>query len=367
MAALDEHLMNTRRRQEQRGIFRRLARLPEPEFVDLGSNDYLNLSHHENVIAAAHEALLCYGTSATGSRVVAGNLAVHEDLDLALTTLTGRHCLTFASGYAANLAAMTSLVSPTGCIILDAHAHASLVDGARLAGVPVLWAGHHDVDDVDRLLTHHGTPGSVVAVESIYSAGGDAAPLALLADVCARHDATLVVDEAHGIGVVNHGRGAAALLPQPHVIITGALGKACAAQGGFIGASPAVIDHLIASGRTFIYDTAITPAAAAAARAAIEIMLAEPDRIERLHQRAGTLAVAAGHVPPPGAIISIPVEGQELPHIEQRARDAHLTLGFFRPGSTPDGSFRVRATVHADMTTESLARACDFLNTVHPG
>ncbi len=367
MAALDEHLKNTRRRQEQRGISRHLSSPPIPGFVDLGSNDYLDLSHHEKVIAAAQAALTRYGTSASGSRVVAGNLIIHDELDSALTTLTGRTCLTFASGYAANLAALTALVSPGGCIILDAHAHASLADGARLAGVTCLWAEHNNVDDVERLLAHHGSAGSLVVVESIYSACGDAAPLLELAEICIRYDATLIIDEAHGLGVVHNGRGGAAPLPQEHVIITGALGKACAAQGGFIGATPAVIEHLISSGRTFIYDTAIAPAAAAAAKTAIDIMLAEPERIERLHQHVRILAAAGGQGAPPGAIISIPVEGRQLPAIENRAQDAKINLGIFQPGSTPDHSFRIRATVHADMTDEELARACDFLNTVHPG
>lgn len=374
MSALTEHLAAARRAQERRGTRRTLAPAPAPDVVDLAGNDYLDLARHPAVLVAGTAALQEWGAGATGSRVVAGNLAPHERLDAALARLTGAPAaVSLASGYAANLAAVTSLVSPGGCVVLDAHAHASLVDGARLSGVPVHWAEHDDPGDVARLLRRHGAPGSLVLVESVYSALGDAASLPALAEVSSTHDATLVIDEAHGLGVLGPtqrpgagGAAAAGLTDWEHVVLTGALGKACAAQGGFVAGSAAVVAHVVAAGRTLVYDTAASPAAAAAASAAVELVLAEPTRVARLAVVAARLAAAVGQPAPAGAIVSIPLAGDDVAGALARAAEAGVRVGLFRPGSTPDGTYRLRVTAHAGLSGKRLARAVAFLNTVHP-
>lgn len=374
MPDLSAHLEATAQAQQRRGTRRTLSTARQPEQLDLATNDYLGLTRDPGVVAAATDALQRYGTGSGGSRALAGNLPLHVELDQALAELTGAPAVvSVASGYAANLAAVTSLVVPDGCVILDSHAHASLVDGARLSGAPVRWADHNDPDHVEQLLTRHGRPGALVLVESLYSALGDAAPLAELASVCARHGATLLVDEAHGIGVLGPderlgagGAAAAGIVTEPHVVLTGALGKACASQGGFIAGSRSVIDHMVSSGRALIYDTAAGPAAVAAAAQATRRILADPALVIALHENAAALARALGQQPPVGGIISVPVGASTAAALPERAAAEGIVLGVFRPGSTPDGRHRLRITAHAQMTADELARASRFLNTVHP-
>ncbi|HET7399218.1 MAG TPA: aminotransferase class I/II-fold pyridoxal phosphate-dependent enzyme, partial [Intrasporangium sp.] len=177
-----------------------------PGLVDLASNDYLGLSRDARVVAAARAALEAWGASASASRVVTGTLPVHRQLEDALCELTGQEtALAFSSGYAANLGVLTALAGRGAQILLDEHAHASLHDAARMSRAPYATFRHSDADDLDARLAERAGERVIVAVESIYSVLGDAAPLTALVDVCARHDALLVVDEAHGLGVAGPG------------------------------------------------------------------------------------------------------------------------------------------------------------------
>src|SRR6188474_243376 len=180
-------------------VLRDKARTPEnADALDLASNDYLGLSQNARVVAAAHAALDRYGASATASRLVTGTLPVHRELEASLGRLTGQpSALAFSTGYAANLGALTALSGRGAEILLDAHAHASLHDAARMSRVPHATFAHSDPADLDRELSRRAGARVLVAVESIYSVLGDAAPLVDLVAVCARHDALLVVDEAH--------------------------------------------------------------------------------------------------------------------------------------------------------------------------
>ncbi|WP_245627333.1 aminotransferase class I/II-fold pyridoxal phosphate-dependent enzyme, partial [Kribbia dieselivorans] len=248
--------------------------------LDLASNDYLGLAADPRIVAAAHEALDRFGASASASRLVTGTLPVHRDLEDALCDLTEQPtALVFSTGYAANLGVIGALSGRGAHVLLDEHAHASLHDAARMARTPYTLFTHNDVADLDRQLC--ALPGQrvIVAVESIYSVLGDEAPLAEFAQVCARHDALLIVDEAHGIGVAGQGRGlvhAAGLAGASHVCVTATLSKSLAAQGGAVLAHPAVRDHLVNTARSFIFDTALAPAAAGAAAAAARLVVQDP-------------------------------------------------------------------------------------------
>ncbi|MGH3168438.1 MAG: 8-amino-7-oxononanoate synthase [Trebonia sp.] len=337
--------------------------------LDLASNDYLGLAGDPRLRAAAAEATRRLGTGARASRVVTGTTQSHAELELELAVLTGQPaCLAFSSGYTANIGILTALGDPDTLIVSDAHVHASLIDGARLSRSPVEICPHSDLDALGRLLRDRSQPRAIVVIESIYSVLGDAADVSATAAVCAEHDALLVVDEAHGIGVAGVGRGAvhaAGLAGAEHVVITATLSKALGAQGGAVLGPELLRDHLVSTARTFLFDTALAPAAAAAAAQACRVIRSEPHRVAALHQVAARIAAAAGIDQAPGAVQSIPV-GSPAAAVAaaQRLRDEGILVGCFRPPSVPDGISRLRlaarSTADIDQAADAAARAAAY-------
>lgn len=337
--------------------------------LDLASNDYLGLSRDPRVMAAAVDAVQRYGSGARSSRVVNGTLAVHAALEEQLCQLTGAEsALAFSSGYLANLGVLGALGGPGTLLILDAHVHASLLDAARLSRSPVVMVPHGDLGDVATALKTRSQPRAVVVVESLYSVLGDGANLADLAALCAHYDAWLLVDEAHGIGVAGAGRGAvhaAGLAGAGKVVLTVTLSKALGAQGGAVLGSRALREHLVNTARPFIFDTALAPAAAAAAARAAQIMAAEPALAARLQENAATLARLCGIERSPGAVQSIPMASAEQAVSAAAAlRAAGVLVGCFRPPSVPDGVSRLRITARADLTQQDIDYAAGMLRTV---
>lgn len=245
------------------GLRRELrARAPESPSIDLASNDYLGLVHHPEVVAGAIESVRRWGTGSTGSRLVTGTTAEHELLEAELAEFTGAETgLVFASGYAANLGAVTALAGRGALVVSDAGSHASLVDACRLSRSRVEIAPHRDVVTIDRLLADRTEERALVLTDSVFSADGDLAPLAELHRVTRANGAILIVDEAHGLGVRGDGgRGLVhecGLAGEPDLIITATLSKAFAAQGGVVLAAERVRAHLIDTARTFIFDTGL--------------------------------------------------------------------------------------------------------------
>jgi 8-amino-7-oxononanoate synthase len=346
----------------------REGRLPggRAEVLDLASNDYLGLSQDGRVVAAAHAALDRYGASATASRLVTGTLPVHRHLETALCRLTGQpSALAFSTGYAANLGALTALSGRGAEILLDAHAHASLHDAARMSRVPHATFAHSDPVDLDRELARRAGSRVLVAVESLYSVLGDAAPLEELVAVCARHDALLVVDEAHGIGVAGQGRGLVAalgLVGADNLVVTMTLSKALGSQGGAVLAPPPVRDHLVNTARSFIFDTGLAPAAAAAAAAAADIVAADPSLAGRVRQHAEAIAATLGIEPAAGAVQSLPMPSPDAAVAACLAlRERHVLVGCFRPPSVPDGISRLRVTARADLSPDDVDAAARLI------
>ncbi|TQM62491.1 8-amino-7-oxononanoate synthase [Humibacillus xanthopallidus] len=334
--------------------------------LDLASNDYLGLSQDPRVLAAAHAALDRYGASATASRLVTGTLPVHRDLEAALCRLTGQPtALAFSTGYAANLGALTALSGRGAEILLDAHAHASLHDAARMSRVPHATFAHSDPVDLDRELALRAGSRVLVAVESIYSVLGDAAPLPELLAVCDRHGALLVVDEAHGIGVAGRGRGLVAALGltgTANLVVTMTLSKALGSQGGAVLAPLAVRDHLVNTARSFIFDTGLAPAAAAAARAAADIVTSDPALAGRVRSHAETIAAALAIEPAAGAVQSLPMPSPDAAVAACLAlRERGVLVGCFRPPSVPDGVSRLRVTARADLSPDDVATAARLI------
>ncbi|WP_433162225.1 8-amino-7-oxononanoate synthase [Kribbella sp. CA-247076] len=352
---------------EARGLTRRLRpRAADDNLIDLAGNDYLGLSRDPRVVAAAAEALQVWGTGSTASRLVSGTTSLHEELESALASYTDHESgLVFSSGYLANLGVVTALGGPGTLLLSDEHVHASLVDACRLSRSRVEVFPHNDVDAVEKLLAERNEPHAVVMTESVFSVLSDSSPLAALADTAATHDAVLLVDEAHGLGVTGGGHGsvhAAGLAGADHVVVTMTLSKAMASQGGVVLGPALLREHLINRSRSFIYDTGLNPAACAAALAALRVLQAEPARPAAIHAAAARLASACGVPPASGPVISVPMPGpRETVHAAQLCLDAGIRVGSFRPPSTPDGISRLRLTANAGLTPEDLNRACSVV------
>src|ERR1700739_3361919 len=243
------------RQRRQAGLRRALRpRRAVTTELDLASNDYLGLSQHAQVIEGGVDALRTWGAGATGSRLVTGNTLLHEEFESTLAEFVGAAAgLVFSSGYAANLGAVVGLSGPGSLLVSDAYSHASLVDACRLSRARVVVTPHRDVDAVDAALASRDEERAVVITESVFSTDGALAPVRRLHEVCRRHRALLIVDEAHGLGV--RGAGGRGLLHElglagaPDVVMTTTLSKALGSQGGAVLAPAAVRDHLIAAAR----------------------------------------------------------------------------------------------------------------------
>ncbi|MFZ5852751.1 MAG: 8-amino-7-oxononanoate synthase [Actinomycetota bacterium] len=349
------------------GLTRELCpRAPQPGLLDLAGNDYLGLASDPRVVAGGLAALRTWGAGAGASRLVTGSTTLHGELEEALAGFCGQPAgLVFSSGYLANLA-VAALGGPDALLVSDAHVHASLVDACRLSRSRVVVVPHADVAAVAAALAGRPEPRALVLTESVFSVLGDAAPLAELAEVATAYGATLVVDEAHALGVCGPGgRGlvcATGLAGRTDVVVTATLSKALGSQGGVVLGHRALRDHLVNQARGFVFDTALAPAAAGAALAALRVVAAEPERVVAVQTAAAALARAAGAGRPAGAVLSVPMPGpREALAARDAAAAAGVRVGCFRPPSTPDGVSRLRVTARATLTRDELAQAAGVL------
>ncbi|SEF15224.1 8-amino-7-oxononanoate synthase [Streptomyces sp. Ag109_O5-10] len=359
------------------GLVRTLRPRPaDSPLLDLASNDYLGLAHHPEVAEGAAGAARTWGGGSTGSRLVTGTTELHTELERELAEFCGfEAALVFSSGYSANLAAVTTLGPHGSLIVSDALNHASLIDGCRLARGATQVVGHADPDAVRKALGTHEGP-SVAVSDTVFSVDGDAAPLAALAEACREHGAGLLVDDAHGLGVLGDGgRGApyaAGLSGADDVVVTATLSKSLGSQGGVVLGPARVIDHLVNAARTFIFDTGLAPAAAGAALAALRLLRREPARAARAREVAAELharltAASLEAVRPDAAVVSV-----RAPSPEQAVRwaadcrTAGLAVGCFRPPSVPDGISRLRLTARADLSGAEIERAVRVIGETRP-
>ena len=351
------------------GLRRRLRpRSAADDFVDLAGNDYLGLARDPRVIDAAVAAARTWGAGSTGSRLVTGSTALHAELEQELAAHCGAAAaLVFSSGYLANLGVITALAGPDTLVISDAHNHASVVDACRLARADVRVVAHNDVSAVDSALRDSEHSAALVVTDAVFSVDGDVAPIEALHDVVRRHGALLVVDEAHALGVIGErGEGVVSdsgLGGEPDIIRTVTLSKALGSQGGAVLADGAVIDHLVNTARSFIFDTALAPAAAGAALGALRILTSEPALAARVRHNAARLAAIVGAAPPAGAVLAVPMPTPEAAVARaERCAEHGVRVGCFRPPSVPDGISRLRLTARADLADADFARAADALS-----
>jgi 8-amino-7-oxononanoate synthase len=329
--------------------------------LDLAGNDYLGLAGDPRVIAGGVDALRTWGAGSTGSRLVTGTTALHDELERELAAFCGAESgLVFSSGYAANLGVLTALSGPGTLIVSDAANHASLVDACRLSRARVEVVPHDDPAVVDAVLAARQEPRVLVVTESVNSVDGGLAPLRELHAVCRERGALLVVDEAHGLGVVGPcGRGLLAqvgLAGADDVVVTVTLSKALGSQGGAVLGPAAVTAHLVDTARSFIFDTGLAPASVGAALAALRVLQAEPDRPAAVLRAAAELADAAGVPAPASAVVSV-VLGDPARAVDasRACAERGIRVGCFRPPSVPEGTSRLRLTARATLTDADTA------------
>ncbi|MEU2164842.1 8-amino-7-oxononanoate synthase [Streptomyces chengbuensis] len=357
------------RRRAEAGLVRALRPRPAAsDLLDLASNDYLGLTRRAEVTEAAASAARRWGAGATGSRLVTGSTELHAELERELAEFCGfEAALVFSSGYAANLAVLTALSAHGSLIVSDAGNHASIVDGCRLARAETAVVAHADPEAVAKTLDAHPGRRALLVSDSVFSVDGDAAPLGAFAGVCRGHGAALVVDDAHGFGVLGEGgRGAlqaAGLDGAPGVVATLTLSKSLGSQGGAVLGPARVIEHLVNAARTFIFDTGLAPAAVGAALASLRLLRREPGLADRARTVAGTLhgrLTAAGLTAarPDAAVVSVQAPSPESAvRWAADCRAAGLAVGCFRPPSVPDGISRIRLTARADLTDQQIGTA----------
>jgi 8-amino-7-oxononanoate synthase len=254
-----------------------------------GSNNYLGLTKHPKVIAAADEALRRFGTSNNGSRFLNGTLEMHVQLEERLAKFTRKEAaLVYSTGYLTNLGSISALMDKGDVVVLDKDAHACIVDGARLSPADVKRFRHNDIKDLERVLgSIPAKAGKLVVVDGLYSMEGDIAPLTEIVRVVRKHNARLLVDDAHGFGVLGaRGAGASEELGVEDDVdlVMGTFSKSFASLGGFIAGPRAVMDYLRHHARALIFSASITPASAAAALASLDIIEHEPQLRTRLRQ-----------------------------------------------------------------------------------
>ena len=342
--------------------------------VNFGSNDYLGLTSHPQLTQAAAAAAREYGAGSGASRLICGSLGPHHELESALAEFKGAPAaLAFCSGYAAALGTITALMGRGDLVVLDRLAHACLVDGARLCGAQLRVFEHNNVERLETVLRRHASksgarPGQVLIItESVFSMDGDVAPLRELVELKERYGAWLLVDEAHATGV--HGSLRRGLVDEYSLndrveVQMGTLGKALGAAGGYIVGPRVLIDYLVNRARSFIFSTAPVPAAAAAARAGVELVgsaegTARAAQLWVRVQQVRTVTAAAGFELPAvaGPIVPLRVGEERLAVHWAQALQAR---GFFVPAirfpSVPRGAARLRLTVSAGHTPEQIDR-----------
>jgi 8-amino-7-oxononanoate synthase len=356
LAELDrEHRRRTRRILDSpQGA---LVREGGASLVNFSSNDYLGLANHPRLREAAKRAIDDYGVGAGASPLVSGHTRLHEEAEAAFARFTGfPRALLFGSGYAANLGILSTLADRRAEIFADKLDHACLNDGALLSRATFTRYAHCDLDALAARLAASRASVRIVATDAVFSMDGDLAPLAAMASLCERHDAWLVVDDAHGIGVLGRqGRGSLdhAGLRSPRVVYMATLGKALGGYGAFVAGEAAVIEWLMQRARTYVFSTALPPMAAAAASAAISLLEEDPSIVVRLHQRIAEFRSACARESVPvtesaTAIHPLLVGSEERALAMASAlRAAGFLVPAIRPPTVPEGTSRLRISLSA--------------------
>ncbi len=376
------------------GLHRRLRLVESPqgprvtldgtEVLLLCSNNYLGLADHPRVRQAAADAAERFGAGAGASRLISGNMALHERLEKRLAAFTGYEtALLFGSGYLANLGTVSALAGRGQVVCSDELNHASLIDGCRISRAERFVYRHRDVEHLAWGLRKAGDRAALIVTDSIFSMDGDVAPIAELLELARRHGCRLLVDEAHAIGSLGpNGRGAVAEagLSGEVDVVVGTLGKTLGSYGAYVCASAEIVELLINVARPFIFSTGLPPPAVGAGIAALAMLDGQPGMVEQLRRNSATLREAlieqsldAG--PSRTQIIPVVVgDAERAMELCERALEGRVFAQAIRPPTVPPGTSRLRLSVMANHRQNDLcaaarviARAADELGIAPAG
>jgi len=342
--------------------------------IMMGSNNYLGLTHHPRVLEAARRALEQYGSGCTGSRFLNGTLDLHGLLEHRLAELFGKEAaIVLSTGYQANLGLISCLIGRGEVVYVDKLDHASIVDGAKMSYGQTERFGHGNFEQLELLLERHPQRGKMVIVDGVYSMEGDIANVPALLEICRRHGAALALDDAHATGVLGpNGDGTAAHfgLRDEVDLVVGTFSKSLASIGGFIAGSESVIHYLKHNSRPLIFSAALPPANTAGVLAAIDIMLEEPERRERLWRntrrlQSGLKSLGFDIGPSETPIVPVligPFEGTFV--FWRKLFDAGVFTNPVVPPAVPPSECRLRTSLMASHTDEQIDYALETFATL---
>lgn len=344
--------------------------------IMLGSNNYLGLTHHPEVIAAAHDALDRFGTGCTGSRMLNGTLDLHEQLEHELADYLGKESvLLWSTGFMSNSGSVGTLANRKDIIFADREDHASLIDGFVLSGAKLVRFKHNDMEDLERRLQQYaGHPGGkLIAVDGVYSMTGEIAPVDKLVRLAKAYGVRLLVDEAHGVGTLGPGgRGAAAhfgLLDDVD-LITGTFSKTFASMGGFLAGPQSVKDYLMHHSRQIMYTASFTPTVAATVLAALRILRREPELVDQVRDNAGWMrseleAMGYECLQSDTAVVPIVVGTvDKLLIFNQRIYEEGIFANPVMPPAVPTNACLIRTSYMATHDRADLQEALDIFERV---
>ncbi|EEB77262.1 8-amino-7-oxononanoate synthase [marine gamma proteobacterium HTCC2148] len=381
MVGFEQRLRASLTQRQEQGLYRQrltldsaqgpVVRLQGRDYLNFCSNDYLGLAAHPRLVESFQRAAAQYGVGSGASHLVCGHSRPHHELEEALAEMTGRpRALLFSSGYAANTGTLTSLLQPGDNVFQDRLNHASLLDGGLHSGARFRRFAHNDVADLDAKLAAVEGSGLVV-VDGVFSMDGDSAPLGELAALCRRQDAWLMVDDAHGFGVMGEsGAGslqAAGMGIKEVPVLMATLGKALGTGGAFVAGDDYLIEGLIQQSRNYIYTTALAPALAAATLTSLAILREEAWRrnhlvtlIQRFRDGANQLGLPL--MASNSAIQPLKVgDATQATAMSQTLRERGLLIGAIRPPTVPPGTSRLRITLSAAHSPQQVDRLLEEL------
>jgi 8-amino-7-oxononanoate synthase len=329
------------------------------------SNDYLGLASHPAIGDALKKAVDQYGTGSGASHLISGHSQLHDNLEQQLADFTGRpRAVLFSTGYMANMGAINALVGRHDLVLQDQLNHASLLDGGRLSRADFQRYKHADLQSLQQRLEQSTASRKLIVTDGVFSMDGDLAPLKEMSSLAAQHNAWLMVDDAHGFGVLgNQGGG---LVEEVHLnaeqvpVLVGTLGKSFGTFGAFVAGSEALIETLIQFSRSYIYTTAMPPAIAAATLASLKIVREETWRRDKLTALITQFRRGAEQIGMQLMDSSTPIQpvlindDQKVMQISSRLREQGFLVGAIRPPTVPAGSGRLRITLSADHSEEQV-------------
>lgn len=350
-------------------------RIDGKKYLNFSSNDYLGLANHPGIIRALHTGAEKYGVGSGAAHLISGHSVAHHALEEELADFTGRQrALVFSTGYMANLGVLCTLLKKGDSIFEDKLNHASIIDGGLLSGATLQRYLHTDVDSLNKKISNSNATTKLIATDGVFSMDGDIAPINQLAALAKQHKAWLMVDDAHGIGVIGkQGKGTLALLnatSEDVPILVGTFGKAFGTFGAFIAGAEPLIETLIQNARTYIYTTALPAAIAHATRTSLKLIIQSDDRRQHLQAlikqfKEGATQLALNLMPSVSAIQPLLVgNAEKVLLIKNSLQQQGIVVGAIRSPTVPTGTERLRITLSAAHKSQQVEQLLSSLEKV---